>query len=143
MQDKQNKYDELLDKSIELSQHAKEMDNQGEPKKALGLLEEAEHLRRRTPVKESLPPLLIAKAGLLMKLGQPEEALDSLKEGEKISKELEDLKGMASILGFRIDILSALGRMDEAVIQIGRKLKAEMGEMPSDGGLPPDYWNEI
>jgi len=109
----------------------------------LALIEEAEQLRRKTPIKESLPPLLIAKAALLMKLNFPEKALYCLKQGEKIFKDLNDFNGMASILDFRIDILKKLGIMDELVIQIGRKFKAELGQMPSDGGLPLDYWNEI
>ncbi len=119
------------------------MDMQGKPEKALALVEHAEQFRRVLPEMDRgkyLPTLLVAKVGLLEKLGRGPEALDSLKEAEQIQKAMGDLQGMATTLGFRIGILSRHGRLQEAIIQIGRKVAAQSGEMPSDVGLPPDYW---
>lgn len=90
-----------------------------------------------------VPGLLDTKARLLAWLNRPEEALDSLKAAERIYKATGDLKGMANNLEFRIEILTKLGRVHEWVLQVGRMITArDVGEMPSDGGLPPDYWKE-
>lgn len=83
----------------------------------------------------------IDEARHLVKLGRHDEALHCLLEAERNCKEATDLAGMAATLKYRIEVLSKLGRVGEAVLQVGRQLKAEMGEMPSDGGLPPDYWS--
>jgi flagellar biosynthesis/type III secretory pathway chaperone len=130
----------LMDRSSDLSKLSRELSIKGEPLKALELLLEAEQLRRMTFITESLPSLLIAKTGLLVQLDRLEEALNCLKEAEKICKELNDINCWASVLGFRIEILKRLGLSEEIVIQVGRKVCAELGLMPSDTGLPPEYW---
>jgi tetratricopeptide (TPR) repeat protein len=138
-----NKTERLLARSIELMNQARSRHTQGDAPSALALLEQAEELRRGLPAPEfmeSMPSLLIAKAGLKMSLSREDEALDCLREAEKIFKELGDLNGIAHTLELRIDILRKLGRLEEAVLHVGRKMAAEAGQMPSDGGLPSDYW---
>ena len=110
------------------------------PDKALDSLNEIEKICRKRGM-TVVRSLLETKAQLLVLLGRPVEALQPLMQAEKRCKESGNLKGIAEILDFRITVLSKLGRIEEAVVQVGRKVTAENGQMPSDGGLPQGYWD--
>jgi tetratricopeptide (TPR) repeat protein len=111
----------------------------GRPDEALDCLNQIERICRESGM-TVVRSLLQTKARLLVFVGRSVEALSPLVQAEKLCKESGDLAGIAEILGDRLKILSKLGRIEEAVIQAGRKVAAESGQMPSDGGLPQDYW---